>query len=396
MALTPKRTLRASALLLAMLAASTALAQETPVADTPQNLPAIVVTTAAPRDMVDRVVATGTIKPVEEIYIQPQIEGLSIRTLNVDVGDKVKADSTLAVLNDDALLLQKSQMQATKSKGQATLAQLRAQLSEMQANAEQAEQQRQRAEAMVTRGTTPISQLEQANALAAATRARVRSGEQAIIVAEADLKVVDSQIADTDLKLARTDVKSPVDGTISLKNAKVGAIARAASDPMFTIIRDSAVELFAEVPESEIGKVKAGQKATITLAGGSDRLTGSIRLVSPTVDPVTRLGLVRISIDDDEKALSGMYGSAEIVVSETKGIALPLTAVNADSGGSSVRQVEDGVVKYVTVQTGIQDGPYVEIVKGLKAGDEVVAKAGAYVRDGDRISPVRDASQLSN
>lgn len=392
----PNRTLRASALLLAMLAASTALAQEKPITDAPQNLPAIVVTGATARDMVDRVVATGTIKPVEEIYIQPQIEGLSIRTLNVDVGDKVKADSTLAVLNDDALLLQKSQMQATKSKGEATLAQLRAQLSEMQANAEQAEQQRQRAEAMVTRGTTPISQLEQANALAAATRARVRSGEQAIIVAEADLKVVDSQIADTDLKLARTDVKSPVDGTISAKNAKVGAIARAASDPLFTVIRDSAVELVAEVPENEIVKVKAGQVATISLAGGIDKLAGSVRLVSPTVDPVTRLGLVRISIDDDARALSGMYGSAEIIVQKTRGVSLPLTAVNTDSEGSSVRKVEDNVVKYVTVQTGIQDGPYVEIVKGLKDGDQVVAKAGAYVRDGDRISPVRDASAVSN
>ena len=46
------------------------------------------------------------------------------------------------------------------------------------------------------------------------------------------------------------------------------------------------------------------------------------------------------------------------------------------------------------VETGIQDGQGIEIVGGLEAGDEVVAKAGAYVRDGDRVNPVH-AQQAS-
>ncbi len=68
-------------------------------------------------------------------------------------------------------------------------------------------------------------------------------------------------------------------------------------------------------------------------------------------------------------------------------MALPLSAVLTGNEGSSARKVEDGVVKFAEVETGIQDGAYIEIVKGLKDGDEVVAKAGAYVRDGDRITP---------
>ncbi|MEZ2131068.1 MULTISPECIES: efflux RND transporter periplasmic adaptor subunit [unclassified Sinorhizobium] len=396
MAYTPLGILRASTLLLTMLAASPIVAQETAVGAPQQNLPAIVVTTAQTRNLVDRVVATGTIRPVEEIYIQPQVDGLSIRKLNADVGDRVTADSVLATLNDDALLLQKSQMEATKAKGEATLAQLRAQLIEAQANAEQAEQQRVRAVTMAQKGTTSTSQVETSTALAAATRARVKSAEQAIAVAEADLKVVDSQIADTDLRLARTDVKTPVDGTVSAKNAKVGAIANFTGDPLFTVIRDSAVELVAEVSESDITKMQAGQKAFIVLAGSPEKLSGSIRLVSPTVDPVSRLGLVHISIDDDSKARAGMYGSAEIIIRETKGVALPLTAVLTGSDGSSARKVENNVVQFVNVETGIQDGAYIEIRKGLAAGDEVVAKAGAYVRDGDRITPVRDAPAASN
>ncbi|GAA3097151.1 efflux RND transporter periplasmic adaptor subunit [Rhizobium viscosum] len=410
MALKPHALLRASTfpvaafavstLLAAAFAASAVFAEEPqttpPQAQASQNLPAIVVTTAVNRTLVDRVIGTGTVKPVEEVYIQPQVEGLSIRTLKADVGDKVQAESTLATLNDDALILTKSQMMATKAKGEASLAQLRAQLIEAQANAEQARQQQARAQEMGKKGTVSTAQVEQADATAAAANARVASAEQAIEVAEADLKVFDSQIADADLKLARTDVKTPVAGIVSAKNAKVGAIAAGTGDPLFTIIRDGDVELVAEVAESDIVRVMAGQKATISLSGSREKLSGAVRLVSPTVDPVTRLGLVHISIDDDSKARSGMYGSAEIIVRETEGVSLPLTAVLTGSEGSSARRVENGVVKFAKIETGIQDGPYVEIINGLKTGDEVVAKAGAYVRDGDHITPVREQPSASN
>jgi len=121
-----------------------------------------------------------------------------------------------------------------------------------------------------------------------------------------------------------------------------------------------------------------------------------VRLVSPTVDPTTRLGLVHILIDDDNKARSGMYGSAEIIVNTAENVALPLSAVLTTNEGSSARKVEGGVVKFAAVETGIQDGAFVEITKGLKDGEEVVAKAGAYVRDGDHITPVREQPAASN
>lgn len=396
MASTPFRLLSTTAVLLSLLAAPAAFAEEPVVTAPKQNLPAIVITTAAMRKLTDKVVATGTVKAVEEVYIQPQVDGLSIRSLNADVGDKVEANSTLATLNEDALILQKSQMQATRAKGEASLAQLHAQLAEARANAEEAELQRVRAVTMGAKGTMSTSSVEQANAAAAANKARVGSAEQAIAVSEADLKVTDSQIADTDLKLARTGIKTPVAGTVASRNARVGAIANGSGDPLFTIIRDSQLELVVDVSESDITKIVIGQKALISLSGSREKLTGSVRLVAPIVDSLTRLGAVHITIDQGDKARAGMYGNAEIVIRQEEGVALPLTAVNSDEGGSSARKVENGVVKFVNVETGIQDGAYVEILKGLKAGEDVVAKAGAYVRDGDHITPVRDASQASN
>ena len=89
-----------------------------------------------------------------------------------------------------------------------------------------------------------------------------------------------------------------------------------------------------------------------------------------------------------------LFASAEIIVSEREGIALPLSAITTADGKTVARKVENGVVKLVPVETGIQDGQVIEIVSGLAAGDEVVAKAGAYVRDGDKVNPVH-AQQAS-
>jgi HlyD family secretion protein len=383
--------------LLAALIAGSPLAQEASAPATAEpKLPAIVVTEAVTKPLTDRVVATGTIRPVDEIFIQPLVDGLSIRALNVDIGDEVKAGSVLATLNDDALVLEKSRLEANKAKAEAGLAQYKAQVIEAQANLDDAVRQRDRTRRLGRTGTSTVSQVEQAEALVEVSQARLNAANQAVAVGQSDINVVQAQIEDIDLRLARTGVKTPVDGVVSAKNAKVGAIASGTGDPLFTVIKDGAIELVADLSESDIHKIKAGQKAIVAIAGSRTRIEGKVRLVSPTVDPTTRLGLVHIVIDDESGARAGMYASADIIVSETTALALPLSAVITDRDGSSARKVDGNVVKQVKIETGVQDGGFVEVVSGLEAGDMVVAKAGAFVRDGDKIAPVADETAASN
>jgi len=134
----------------------------------------------------------------------------------------------------------------------------------------------------------------------------------------------------------------------------------------------------------------------LTVAGGRAKIEGKVRLVSPTVDPTTRLGSVHVVLPENSPARSGMYASAEIVIEETNALALPLSAVTSGREGSTTRKVEGDVVKQVKIETGIEDGGFIEIVSGLAAGDKVVEKAGAFVRDGDRIRPVEAQTAASN
>ncbi len=378
-------------LLSAALLPVTALAQDGNGTEQTQrlNLPSITVVKAQSRDLVDRVVANGTIRAVDEIYIQPQVDGLAIDKLNVDVGDKVEAGAVLAELSKDNLVLQKSQQQANKAKAEAAVSQSKAQLIEAQANLDDAIRQKDRAARLGRSGSGSVSQVEQTEAAAAVAQARLEAARQTVSVGEADIKVVDAQIENIELNLARTGVKAPSAGVITAKNARVGSIASgAATTPLFTLIRDGLVELVADVSETDIQKIKAGQKARVRISGSANAIEGSVRIVSPTVDATTRLGLVHIVLPADSTARAGMYASADIIVSSADALALPLSAVTAGRDGSTTRKVEGDVVRQVAIETGIQDGAFIEVKNGLAVGDMVIEKAGAFVRDGDRINPV--------
>ncbi|MGF9564886.1 efflux RND transporter periplasmic adaptor subunit [Neorhizobium sp. JUb45] len=368
-----------------------AMAQEQP-AVVASKLPAIVVTDVIERALTDRVLASGTIRPVDEVLVQPLVDGLPIKVIHADIGDRITAGTILATLDGDALVLQQSQYQANKAKAEAALAQARAQVVEAQASYDDTIRQRDRTKRLGQSGTSSVSQMEQATAQADVADAKLKAAAQAVIVAEAEIRVVDAQLADIELKLGRTDVRSPVSGIISIRNAKVGAIAAGSGDPLFNIIRNGAIELVADLPEADIGKIRRDQKATIRVAGNRTGIDGVVRLVSPTVDASTRLGAVHIVVDAISAARSGMFASAEIIVSQANVLALPQSAVTTGRDGPTVRKIAqtngDNVVRQVSVAIGVQDSGFVEIVSGLVKGESVVAKAGAFVRDGDHIAPV--------
>ncbi len=367
-------------------------AQEAEVAAAAPTLPAITVSTAEMRLLQDRVIVSGLVNPVEAVQVAPLIEGQPIETLLADVGDRVEAGQVLATLSKTTLELQKSQFNASLASARATIAQAEAQLLEAQAAADEAARVNERTAALRAQGTASQAAADQASANAIGSTARVTVARQSLEAARAQVELVEAQLANLDLQLSRTDVKAPVAGEITHRNAVVGAIASAAGQPMFTMNRDGALELSADVAEIDLMRLAPGQKVSMIAVGAPDRLTGSVRLVEPTIDTTTRLGRARVTIDTPAGVRAGMFMDADILVAERETIAVPVTAVGSSPQGSTVMKVTNGEVSRTVVKTGIRDGGWVEIVEGITAGDTVVTKAGAFVRDGDRINPVAAAT----
>ncbi len=161
-----------------------------------------------------------------------------------------------------------------------------------------------------------------------------------------------------------------MDGVISARTAKVGAIASGAGQPLFTLIRDDALELRRICRRGRAESLQ-GAEGTISLAGSGTKISGTVLKVDPTVNTTTRLGSVEVKIDNPDTVRSGMYAQADIVVAERTAPSLPITAVTTNSEATTSRMVKDDVVHIVTVETGIQDGQYIEIRKGLQPGDRL-------------------------
>lgn len=379
----------------ALMALAAPVLAETAPAEAPQAvLPAITVSTAAERAMRDRVIATGLVGPVESVNVAPLIEGQPIESLMAEVDDTVQAGQVLARLSSSTLVLQQSQFEASVAAAKATIAQGEASLIEAKSTADEAQRVADRTKKLQANGTASQAQADNAEAGAVSARARVMVATQALEAAKAQLALAEAQLDNIRLQLERTEVKAPVAGKVVARNALVGGVASAAGQPMFVIIRDGALELQADVAERDILKLKPGQAVMMAGVGSAGTLTGRVRLVEPAIDAATRLGRARIAIDQSDAVRSGMFLDAEVLVDERQAVAVPVTAVgSAPEGGATVMKVSaEGLVSRVAVTTGIRDGGYVEIVTGLSAGDMVVTKAGAFVRDGDRVNPVAAAT----
>jgi HlyD family secretion protein len=305
-----------------------------------------------------------------------------------DVGDLVQAGQVLAVLSRSTLELQKSQFNASLASARANVAQAEAQMLEARSSADEAQRVNERTAALRKQGTASQAAADTAQSNAISATARVTVAVQSLEAARAQIALVEAQMANIDLQLNRTEVKAPVSGEITARNARVGSIASAAGEPMFTLIRDNALEVIAEVAEADVMRLAAGQTATLRLVGASAPLTGTLRLVEPTIGTTSRLGRARIAVDDETTVRSGMYVEAEILVAEHDVIAVPVSAVGSGPDGISVMKLTGDTVTRMPVETGIRDGGWVEILSGLSEGDVVVTKAGAFVRDGDRINPI--------
>jgi HlyD family secretion protein len=139
-------------------------------------------------------------------------------------------------------------------------------------------------------------------------------------------------------------------------------------------------------------KVQPGQKVLMHGVGQPDTLTGTVRLVDPAIALTSRLGQARVIIDDPTLVRTGMFLDAEVLVAERETLAVPVSAIGASDSGATVMRVTDGLVERVPVDLGIRDGAFVEVLRGVAAGDLIVTKAAAFVRDGDKINPVPDTA----
>jgi HlyD family secretion protein len=352
------------------------------------TLPAVTVTKVEEREIVTKVVVSGTLVPREDVLIAPEVEGLVITEILADEGVYVKKGAVLARLNRSSLENTLAQNKAQLVRIDAVIAQSKAQIVEAEANRQQASNSYSRTVTLLKSGSASTDIYDQKQAASKGADARLSSARQALEIGLADRASAQAVLGDTELRLARTEIKAPVDGVIYRRNAKLGAVASATGEPLFRMLREGLVELEAEISELDMPNLKLEQAVQVNVAGVSLPVKGVLRLISPEIDKTTRLGRVRISLDKERMFSTGSFARGLIETARKRAISVPVSSIIYSKSGAILQNVEQSKIISRPVKAGIVNESYVEIINGIKLGDIIVVRSGSFLRDGDNVRPI--------
>ncbi|ABM39197.1 efflux RND transporter periplasmic adaptor subunit [Polaromonas naphthalenivorans] len=334
--------------------------------------PALTVTAALPEStrLAVTLAANGNIAAWQEAVIGAESSGLRLTEVRVNVGDVVKAGQVLATFSTDSV--------------QADVAQARASLLEAQANAADAAANAERARSLQSSGALSAQQINQYLTLEKTAKARAEAA-QAVLGAQ-------------QLRGRQTQVLAPDSGVISARSATVGAVVGNGAE-LFRMIRQGRLEWRAEVTSSELGRIREGLPVSVTPASGGE-LRGRVRMLAPSVDPLTRSALVYVDLPSaaskGSTARAGMFARGEFDLGASTSLTIPQRALVVRDGFNYVFRLGDGNrVSQLKVQTGRLAGERIEVVSGLPADARIVVNGAGFLNDGDlvRISQENESNQ---
>lgn len=412
------------------------------------------------RTIKEMVAASGKIFPETEVKISSDVSG-EIVDLYVEEGDSVIAGQLLANIDPDAYQSQVERGVASVNSSKAQLANSQSQVENTIAQKEQIVAQLENARIVYNRNKqlfqdgaiseadfqTSEASLRQLEANLKSSEASIRAAQQSAKAAEFSVKSSEATLKELRTSLRRTSIYAPTNGIVSMLNVEqgervVGTIQMTGTE-MMRIANLNIMEVRVDVSENDIPRVSIGDIVDIEVDAYIDRIfKGTVTQIANsasnsataalTSDQVTNFE-VRILINPDSYQdliaagnrypfRPGMSSTVEINTEVKDGIlTVPIQSVvvreRSDLEGKKDNKkkaeddeeelvevvfiaVEGDTVKAVPVTTGIQDDTYIEVTKGVKAGDKVVS--GPYsvlsrrMKPGDAVTVVEEDELYKN
>lgn len=197
--------------------------------------------------------------------------------------------------------------------------------------------------------------------------------------------------------LARnTTLTSPIDGVVTGRYASEGDLftmapsaAAGGKAAILTVMQIDPVKVVFSAPEVFYSRLKKGQRVVVTLdAYGEEQFRGEVYRVAPSVDPITHTFVTEVTVANGSGRIRpGMFARAHVDFGRRPRILVPDLAVNEQRGSDNkyVFTVVDGRVQRVEVTTGRFYGDRIEVLTGLKGGEEVVVAGAATLQEGSRV-----------
>lgn len=377
---------------------------------------------AAKRATIERVVqAEAVLYPIHEAAITPKISA-PVKKLLVQRGEKVRRGQLLALLENSDLAAAALENKGAYEQARATYeAAVKGGLPEewqkAELDAQAARQALEAAEKVYTsrqnlykQGALPRKDLDQAEVAYVQARNQYDLAQKHLQALQAGGKQLQLQAAHGQLESAKgkyegsqaqlnyAEVRSPIDGMVTDRPLYPGEMATAGT-PLITVMDLSQVVARAHIPQSQAALLRVGDAATISAPGANESLTGKVTVVSPALDPnSTTVEVWAQATNPEHKLRPGSSVQVKMVAGKVPdAIVVPASALLKNSeGAASVMVVgPDGRAHQQPVNVGVQQGNEVQIVSGLKTGDNVITQGAFGLPDNTRVQVEGEPARTS-
>lgn len=303
---------------------------------------------------------SGSLTPLAQATVKSKVSGVVLAT-TVQEGMQVNEGDVIARLDD--------------AEARARVAQQEAQLADAGAR-------------------LALAQKNQANSAALLKQNYIAqhaydTSANAVDLAQAAVDAARAQLLLARIALADTVIRAPLAGVVSKRHAQAGE-KLAPDSPVFAIVDLKHLTLDAQVPASDIPRVKVGQDVSFRVDGfGGREFAGKVVRINPATEPGSRAMLVYIGVDNPDGLLrAGMFAKGSVVTQKTEARPLlPLAAIRQDGGRDVVYRVDNGKVVAQPVKLGLRnsDEGLVEALDGIDAGAAVLALPLDGVKPGSLV-----------
>jgi RND family efflux transporter MFP subunit len=324
-----------------------------------QAIPLVSVTSPGVTSVTSNVTFTGTIAARYDMPIGIEGDAGRIIGVYVEAGDHVKRGQLLAKIDESVWQPQVNRLAAS--------------LEQAKAQAALSAAEYRRAAAVESAGALSAEEIEKRRALS--------------ITDAANVKVAAAMLAEADARLNRTRVVAPADGIVLTRKAEVGQTASPGGEALFRLANGGEIEMRGQVAEQDMAVLTVGQPADVRLVGSAQPFEGRVRLLGAVIDPVTRLGDIRISLKPNPALRPGAFARGSVLVSKAERAVLPQTAVLSDVKGPYVYVVgQNNRVERRDVQVGGTTSAGIIITKGLSGSERIVTTAAGFLREGEKVN----------
>jgi len=346
-------------------------------------------------NLAENMVLTGEFIPYQEIDVMAKEAGY-IKSIRVDIGDRVKAGELLAELEIPEMQNDMARSAAGVQAAEADISRAKGDLRQAQSSYQIADLSYRRIADVLKKepGLVPQQEVDVAHSKQLQTAAQVLAAQSNLETAQRKLSMAQAEQARWVTMEKYTIISAPFTGVITKRYANTGAMIQQgiSSDtqamPVVRLSQNSLLRLMLPVPESAVASVHIGETVQVTVAALEKSFSGRVTRFEDKVSTSTRTMNTEVDVaNSDYLLVPGMYAEVNLGLRQSAlALAVPIDAVELGDS-PSVYTVHDSTVHIVPVKTGLKTYQQEEIRSGVSEGDLVIIGRHAGLAEGEKVQP---------